>query len=157
MRMLKYTIALALVAMVGSGQLLAQEVDPAEQGIVTATLKWQHASTRENGAVLPLDQIQGYQIEAFNNGAIVDTWVVERTEDGTLPQQFKHDIVYPIAATKVTMNYKIRTLDTFGSYSRWSEPVAYSAVVGPVDYSNPTAPPLSIGVQCTDCTLLQRR
>lgn len=151
--------ALAMTAVLFLGSVastFAQEV--VTTGKVAATLKWTHPTTRENGAALPLTEIKRYEIQAFDDaGKVVATLGVGRSADGILPNTFKHELTYPIGTAKVTMNYKIRTEDTYGAFSVWSAPVAYGAVVAPVGHTPPAKTSLSIGIQCVDCTLIERR
>lgn len=130
----------------------------ANEAVVTAKLSWVPPATRENGEPLTDAEIQGYEILVTDAaGEPLETIGIGRNADGTLPESYAHNKAYPISPDKVTAIYQIRTQDTYGNYSRWSEPVIYGAVVAPPNYSPPGQNSMSLGVECQECTLLERK
>lgn len=106
----------------------------AETGSASATLSWEHPTERVSGEALPLDALDAYLIEyrdAVRGGDVIEKPVTTEHVD-----QF----VAPYG--DLVVEYRIRSRDTFGLLSEWSDWVEHTATVKP--QAAPAAIPLNV-------------
>jgi hypothetical protein len=102
-------------------------------GEATAELSWDHPTQRENGEELPVDALAGYELEVKgpDRQKVINLDVVTEYADTAS---------YPYG--EITVQYRLRAVDTFGLKGQWSDPAEYTTTVKPE--AAPAAPSLNL-------------
>ena len=103
--------------------LLAFGGEDANSAEAVADLSWEHPSERVSGEPLPVDALDGYVLEYRG----------EQRGTGTLELDVVTDYTDSFMADygQVSVEYRIKSRDTFGLESAWSDWAEYNATVKP--------------------------
>lgn len=136
--MLKNTVSKVILfsVLALSGSAFAQELpDRPTEVLRQLEVSWTAPTTRENGSALPQDEIGGYEIYAYKDGALTDP-IVYRIEDKTATSYHIDDLA------PADYRFALRIFDTDGLFS---DPTPFVDVV--VDLkTGPSAPTMQINL-----------